>query len=67
MHGNHVNNIQEQKPIKQNWLKTTDLNKNPKISRFKIFNKNAWKMWINWKRKGKSDLQALEDKNPWEI
>ena len=22
-------------------------------------------MWINWKRKGKRDLQALEDKNPW--
>ena len=67
MHENHVNNIQKQKPIKQNWLKTTDLNKNPKISRLEIFNKNAWKMWINWKRKGKSDLQALEDKNPWEI
>ena len=22
-------------------------------------------MWINWKRKSKSDLQAQEDKNPW--
>ena len=67
MHVNHINNLQGQKPIKQNWLKATDLNKNPKISRFEIFNKNAWNMWINWKRKGKSDLQALEDKNPWEI
>ena len=41
MHGNHVNNIQGQKPIKQNLLKTTYLNKNPKIPRFEIFNKNA--------------------------
>ena len=22
-------------------------------------------MWINWKIKGKRDLQAFEDKNPW--
>ena len=43
MHGNHVNNIQGQKPIKQNLLKTTYLNKNPKIPRFEIFNKNEWK------------------------
>ena len=43
MHGNHVNNIQGQKPIKKNLLKTTDLNKNYKIPRFEIFNKNALK------------------------
>ena len=24
-------------------------------------------MWIKWKRKDRSDLQAQEDKNPWEI
>ena len=24
-------------------------------------------MWIKWKRMGKRDLQAEEDKNPWEI
>ena len=22
-------------------------------------------MWIKWKRKGKRDLQVLEEKNPW--
>ena len=28
---------------------------------------NAWKMWINWKRRVKRDLLVLEDKNPWKI
>ena len=26
--------------------------------------RNAWKLWINWKRKGKRYLQAQKDKNP---
>ena len=47
--------------------KNTPKFKNPKNHEFKNFKENAWKMWINWKSKGKSDLQALEDKNLWEI
>ena len=39
--------------------------KNPKNHYFENFKENAWKMWINWKIKGKRDLQALEDKIPW--
>ena len=63
MHGNHVNNIQEQKPIKQNWLKTIDFNKNPKIPRFKIFNKkhqNAWRLWFQWKKRLRKTLLNFE-------
>ena len=67
MHENHVNIIQEQKPIDLFWLKTTEMISNPKNGWFEIFNENAWKMWFKWKRKGKRDLLKLEDKNPWKI
>ena len=48
--------------MKENNLKI----KNPKNLRFENFNKNPWKMWINWKRRAKKVLPALEDKDTWE-
>ena len=34
---------------------------------FEFLKKNAWNMWLSWKRKGIKDLPILEDKNLGEI
>ena len=64
MHEDHVYTIKGQKPNDQMWIKTTQIQK-PQKSWVRKFQVKCMKMWINWKRKGKRDLQALEDKNPW--
>ena len=62
----HVNIIQQQKPIDQLWKKLARKSETPNFMKFENSPSNAWQMKRNWKRKGIIVLSVLEDKNPRE-
>ena len=62
----HVNIIQQQKPIDQLWKKLARKSETPNFMKSENSPSKAWKMKRNWKRKGIIVLPMLEDKNPWE-